>query len=117
MDHSIQLSVTPDNLVLPTPVPTSTPILPPLQSTIPGDVYYFYGDWESSIASYEDMLGSDSSPDQISAALLGLGKVYFQKQDYQKALDYLRLLVSTYPDSTLVHKGYFALAETYTALN
>lgn len=117
VDHSIQLSVTPDNLVLPTPVPTSTPILPPLQSTIPGDVYYFYGDWESSIASYEDMLGSDSSPDQISAALLGLGKVYFQKQDYQKALDYLRLLVSTYPDSTLVHKGYFALAETYTALN
>ncbi|MEE8357082.1 MAG: tetratricopeptide repeat protein [Anaerolineales bacterium] len=107
----------PENLPVLTPVPTSTPILPPLQSTIPGDVFYFYGDWESAIASYQRTVDTASSPAEISRALLGLGKVYYQKQDYQKALDYLRLLVSTYPDSALIHKGFFALAETYNKLD
>lgn len=108
-----------DPAILPdlTPVPTTTPILPPLQSTIPGDIFYFYGDWEAAITSYLATLDSASSPEEISAAQLGLGKVYLQKQDYQKGLDYLRQLVSTYPDSALVHKAYFALAETYTALD
>jgi len=113
-EETSQLPTLPGVLPKLTPVPTSTPILPPLQSTIPGDVYYFYGDWESAISSYQATMDNASSPDQISAALLGLGKVYFQKQDYQQALDYLRLLVSTYPDSVLIHKGFFTLAETFT---
>jgi soluble lytic murein transglycosylase len=116
-EETSQLPTLPGVLPKLTPVPTSTPILPPLQSTIPGDVYYFYGDWESAISSYQATMDNASSPDQISAALLGLGKVYFQKQDYQQALDYLRLLVSTYPDSVLIHKGFFTLAETFTALD
>ena len=100
-----------------TPIPTSTPILPPLQSAISGDRYYFYGDWESAILSYEETLGSADTPEEGSAALLGLGKVYFQKGDYQKTLDYLRLLVASYPESDLVHKAYFVLAETFTILD
>jgi len=100
-----------------TPVPTSTPILPPLKSAISGDRYYFYGDWESAILSYEETLGSADTPEEGSAALLGLGKVYFQKGDYQKTLDYLRLLVASYPESDLVHKAYFVLAETFTTLD
>ncbi len=106
-----------DILPIFTPVPTSTPIVPPLQSTIPGEVYFFYGDWESAIISYQQTLDNSSSPHEKSAALLGLGKVYLQKTDYQKALDYFRQLISSFPDSTLVHKCYYALAETYTALN
>ena len=100
-----------------TPVPTSTPIVPPLQSTIPGDVYFFYGDWESAIISYQETLDSPASSHDKSAALLGLGKVFLQKTEYQKALDYFRQFISTYPESTLIHKTYYALAETYTALN
>jgi soluble lytic murein transglycosylase len=99
-----------------TPVPTSTPIVPPLQSTIPGDIYFFYGDWESAITSYQNTLDTATTHEEISASLLGLGKVYLQEGDYQKALDYFRQLIATYPDSTLVHKAYFALGETYTAL-
>ena len=100
-----------------TPVPTSTPILPPLESSISGDIHYFYGDWESAIISYEDTLARAQTPEEGSAALLGLGKVFIQKGDYQKALDYLRLLVASYPESDIIHKAYFALAETYTALD
>lgn len=100
-----------------TPVPTSTPFLPPLESSISGDIHYFYGDWESAITSYEDTLASAQTPEEGSAALLGLGKVFIQKGDFQKALDYLRLLVASYPESDIIHKAYFALAETYTALD
>jgi soluble lytic murein transglycosylase len=97
--------------------PTPTPILPRLQSTISGDNYYFYGDWESAIVSYEATLATASTEEEGSSALLGLGRVYYQKGDYQKALDYLRLLVASYPDCSIIHKAYFALAETYTALD
>ena len=100
-----------------TPVPTSTPYLPPLESDLSGDIHYFYGDWESAITSYEDTLAQAQTPEEGSAALLGLGKVFIQKGDYQKAFDYLRLLVASYPESDIIHKAYYALAETYTALD
>ena len=116
-ENVVENEVVSDVLPIFTPVPTSTPIVPPLQSTIPGDVYFFYGDWESAIISYQETLDNSSSSHEKSAALLGLGKVYFHKTEYQKSLDYFRQLISTYPESTLVHKAYFALAEAYTALN
>ncbi len=105
------------DLPVSTPLPSSTPILPPLESSISGDIHYFYGDWESAITSYEDTLAHAQTPEEGSAALLGLGKVFFQKGDYQRALDYLRLLVASYPESDIIHKAYFTLAETYTALD
>ncbi len=97
--------------------PTSTPILPPLQSSQSGDVYYFLGDWESAIISYEATLANASSPEEGSGALLGLGKVFYQKGEYERTLDYLRLLVASYPESAIIHKAYFSLAETFTALD
>ncbi len=100
-----------------TPAPTATPVLTPLQSSLAGDMYYFNGDWENAIRSYEATLAGAQTPEDGSRALLGLGKVYYQKADYQKALDYLRLLVASYPESANIHKAYFALAETYTALD
>ena len=99
-----------------TPIPTATPVLTPIQSSIAGDRYYFNGDWENAILSYESTLAGAQSVEEGSRALLGLGRVYYQKQDYQKALDYLRLLVASYPESANIHKGYFVLAQTYTAL-
>lgn len=99
-----------------TPVPTSTPILSPLENSLAGDLYYFNGDWENAISSYEATLASAQTTEEGSAALLGLGKIYFRDGDYQRALDYLRLLVASYPDSEIVHKAYFVLAQTYTIL-
>lgn len=116
-EDQVQQTPTPAGIIETTPVPTSTPILSPLQSSLAGDVYYFYGDWENAILSYENALAGADDPEEGSGALLGLGKVNFQKGDYQKALDYLRLLVASYPDSAVVHKAYFTLAQTYTALD
>lgn len=97
-------------------VPTATPYLTPLQSSLAGDEYYFDGDWENAIRSYEVTLAGAQSEEEGSAALLGLGKVYYRDGDYQKALDYLRLLVASYPDSTNIHKAYFTLGQIYTIL-
>jgi soluble lytic murein transglycosylase len=106
-----------EEAVVNTPIPTTTPNLPAINNSLAGDVEYFYGDWEGAITSYEATLASAQSTEEGSAALLGLGKVNYQKGDYQKSLDYLRLLVASYPDSPLIHKAYFALAETYSALD
>ena len=100
-----------------TPIPSSTPVLTPLQSSQLEDIYFFNGDWENAILYYEEILAGALTPEEGSEALLGLGKVYYQKGDYQKALDYLRLLVASYPESPGIHKGYFTLAQTYTALD
>ncbi|HDD54831.1 MAG TPA: tetratricopeptide repeat protein [Chloroflexi bacterium] len=110
-------TLTPEPPEVDTPVPTSTPILPPGQSSLTGDLYYFNGDWENAIRSYEETLASAQTTEEGSGALLGLGKIYYQDGDYQKALDYLRLLVASYPESTNIHKAYFALAQTYSALD
>lgn len=107
----------PEALPLDTPIPTSTPVLPSIQSSLTGDLYYFNGDWENAIRSYEETLARAQTIEEGSGALLGLGKIYYQDGDYQKALDYLRLLVASYPDSPIIHKAYFALAQTYTALD
>lgn len=100
-----------------TPIPSATAILSPSQSSLAGDEYYFNGDWENAITSYEQTLAGAQTAEEGSAALLGLGKVNYQKGEYQKALDYLRLLVASYPDSSLIHKAYFVLAQTYSALD
>lgn len=113
ISHTQTVAVPPEN----TPAPTSTPILPPIQNKLEGDKHYFNGDWENAILSYDATLAGAQTVEEGSGALLGLGKVYYQDGDYQKALDYLRLLVASYPDSPIIHKAYFALAQTYTALD
>ncbi|MEA3341566.1 MAG: tetratricopeptide repeat protein, partial [Chloroflexota bacterium] len=78
---------------------------------------FFYGDWETAISEYQQTLESSPSPQEKSAALLGLGKTYYQLQNYPEALDNLRTLLSSYSDSSTVAEAQFVLAQTYTALN
>ncbi|MEA2008397.1 MAG: tetratricopeptide repeat protein, partial [Chloroflexota bacterium] len=100
-----------------TPRPTPTPVTSPIKSTLAGDVTFFYGDWETAISEYQQTLESSPSPQEKSAALLGLGKTYYQLQNYPEALDNLRTLLSSYSDSSTVAEAQFVLAQTYTALN
>ena len=68
-------TLTPEPPEVDTPVPTSTPILPPGQSSLTGDLYYFNGDWENAIRSYEETLASAQTTEEGSGALLGRGKI------------------------------------------
>ena len=116
---SILQPPTPTKLVLPTatPRPTSTPIVPPSRAENPGDINYFYGDWDTALSSYQMMLENPTTDDDQAAALLGLGKTYYQLGEYQKSLEHLRKLVSSYPSSSYLPQAYIALAETYHTLD
>lgn len=78
---------------------------------------FFYGDWETALKEYQQTFESSPSPQEKSAALLGLGKTYYQLESYPKALENLRAFLSSYADSELVGEAQFVLAQTYTALN
>jgi soluble lytic murein transglycosylase len=99
-----------------TPRPTATPIIPPAQNQVPGDLAYFYGDWEGALQSYQAVLETAQDPRQQAAALLGIGKVYYQTGEYQQALDTLRELTAEYPGYDALYKAYFTLAQTYRIL-
>jgi soluble lytic murein transglycosylase len=99
-----------------TPLPTPTPILSPTESELPGDQAYFYGDWGKALTSYQATLDTSSSPTEQSAALLGMGKVYYQLGDYPNALEYLRGMITSYPDSPYLAEAQYNLGLTYNAL-
>ncbi len=107
---------TPSPLPTFTPRPTATPIIPPSQNQIPGDKHFFYGDWEQAIQSYQDTINTTENSEIRSKALLGLGKTYYEQNNYQRSLESLRNLITTYPDSSYIAEAQFALAETYSAL-
>lgn len=101
----------------PTPRPTPTPVTSPTESYLPGDVSFFYGNWERALTLYQETLENSPSPTEKSAALLGLGKTYYQLQRYPEALDALRQQIATYPDDSNTAEAQFVLAQTYTALD
>jgi len=109
---------TPTSSPLPTftPRPTATPIIPPSQNQIPGDKHFFYGDWEQALQDYQNTFNTSENLETQSNALLGLGKTYYQQKNYQRSLESLRNLITTYPESTYIAEAQFALAETYSAL-
>lgn len=110
---------TPTRIILPsiTPRPTSTPIIPPSRTNHPGDIKYFYGDWDAALSNYQRSLDNSTGENELAAALLGLGKTYYQLGEYQKSLEHLRQLVSSYPSPSYLPQAYIALAETYHALD
>jgi len=111
-----QETISPTLLPTFTPRPTSTPIVPPSQSQIPGDRYYFYGDWESAINAYNETLDTTNSRDEKSRSLLGLGKTHFQQENYSQALRWLQNLITSYPNSPYLPEAQFFLAETFLKL-
>ncbi|MFO8035283.1 MAG: tetratricopeptide repeat protein [Anaerolineales bacterium] len=111
-----QPTLTPSPLPTFTPRPTSTPIVPPSQSQIPGDKFYFYGDWEKAITAYNETLETAQSTENRHRALLGLGKTYYQQGEFSQALDALRNLISSSPSQSHLSQAHFFLAETYARL-
>lgn len=99
-----------------TPLPTPTPILSPTESKINGDLSYFYGDWGKALTDYQTTLTTSSSDIEKSGAMLGMGKTYIQTGDYLRALEYLRGLLTRYPDSPYAAEAQFNLGQTYSAL-
>ncbi len=101
-----------------TPVPTSTPTLtpPPALRITSGDKALANGDYFHAQDEYQVALASSADEAVRAAALLGLGKTHFLYENDPAALESLRALVQTYPNSQQAIHAWFLLGETYDHL-
>jgi soluble lytic murein transglycosylase len=97
------------------PTITSTPI--PISKVEKGDQAFFNGDWDVAIIEYMDAWKTDPDPDAQTAALLGLGRTYYKTEEYAAALDALRRIKNSYPESPHMPETYFALAQVHEELD
>lgn len=99
----------------PSPTPSPTPIPPVRVET--GDQALFNGDYARAREEYRTALVGATDQDVRAAALWGLGRVEYEDENYNLALDTLRSLISDHPDSEHTAHAYFVLAEIYTTLD
>ncbi len=97
--------------VTPTPTPTPTPL--PAVRIASGDHAIFNGDWEQAIQDYQDAHAASSDPEIQAASLLGLGRAYLYAHNDYQAVETLKQLVDTYPDSPHLPHAYFSLGQAY----
>jgi soluble lytic murein transglycosylase len=100
----------------PTPVPTPTPL--PGVSIVNGDQALFNGDWDRALSAFQEAYRlSGDDVETLTAAQLGIGRVYYESGDYPTALNTLRDLVDHYPDASRSAEAYFFLGQIYMALD
>lgn len=100
----------------PTPVFTPEPTPGPIARIESGDWAYQIGNWTEALRAYQSALQTESQPDLQTAALLGIGRVYYQQRNYAAALDTLRTLIDAYPTSPHLPAAHIVLAQTFEAL-
>ena len=98
----------------PTPVPTATPL--PAARLVTGNKALANGDYSLAHQEYEAALALNTDETIRAEALWGLGKTDFLDESFPAALESLRALTQTYPESPAGMRGWFLLAETYAAL-
>lgn len=107
-------TLTPTPTATPTPIPTPTPA--PAVRVTTGDQALFNGDWDKALEEYQ-AAQSSSDPEIEAAALLGIGRVYYNTGDYSKGLKALRSLTDGYPKSKDAAAAYFFMGKIYDALD
>jgi len=101
------------------PTVTPTPTLPPTPTPVPavrisaGNRALANGDYFHAREEYQVALASSSDETVRADALWGLGKTDFLYENYPSALESLRALVQTYPQSEQAIRANFLLGETY----
>ena len=109
------VTLTPIPTETPTPIPTPTPL--PGVSIINGDRALFNGDWDRALSAYQEAYRLSGDSDTLTAAQLGIGRVYYHSGDYPTALNTLRDLIEHYPDAPRVAEAYFFLGQIYNTLD
>ena len=100
---------------LPTLTPTPTPL--PAIRIASGEKALANGDYFHAQEEYQIALASSEDPAVRAEALWGLGKTDFLHENYPAALESLRALIQTYPQSEQAIRAWFVLGETYFDLS
>jgi soluble lytic murein transglycosylase len=101
-------------LASPTPVPTVVPTLSPQARVEAGDKAFIYGDWTGALREYERTLTDSDDPELTAAALLGIGRVYIEQDNFTEARSTLESLLAQYADADAAAGAYVALASVYS---
>ena len=109
-----QPPATPTPTLAPTPTVTPTPL--PAVRVLNGDRALFNGDWEGALAAYRTALDASDDPQIESAALVGIGHIYYLTGDYPAALDALRAVIENYPQESRRAEADYFLGRVYDAL-
>ncbi len=95
----------------PTPLPTPTP--PPTIRVEQADKALLLGDYEYARRDYQEALKGASDPELQAAATMGMGRALYLSHNYSTAIDTLKNMVSTYPQSAVTANAYYFLAKSY----
>jgi soluble lytic murein transglycosylase len=96
-----------------TPTPTATPT--PEARVVLGEAAMNNGDYDTALSQFQVALTSTDS--EIAAeAMLGIGRVYYLKQDYTNAAQQLGWLINTVPGGEWRTKAFYFLAKSYEGL-
>lgn len=104
--------------------PTSTPVrsmafTPTGEPNTPlerADRAFFLGDWSTALVEYQTALQNARDIETQAAALAGLGRVYYRSGDDYNALQSLRRLLDTQPNSPFHAEALYLLAKSNLAL-
>jgi soluble lytic murein transglycosylase len=99
-----------------TPLPSPTPT-PSLEARVEaGDLAFFYGDWDLALQEYQRTFNESTDPALQAAALLGLGRTYFEMALLDEAKESLETLISLYPNESQLPSAIFSLANLHQVL-
>ena len=106
----------------PSPTPTALPTATPLPTPVPvvridsGDKALFFGDYDTAREQYLAAYNDATDASLKAAALWGLGRTELADGQFQRAIDNLNILITTYPESTYSARAYFLMGQAYDGL-
>ncbi len=107
---------TPIPTITPTPTLSPTPTPPPAARIVSGEKALANGDYFQARDEFQIALASNSDEAVRADALWGLARTDFLYENYPSALENLRALAQTYPQSQHFARTHFLLGETYADL-
>ncbi len=97
------------------PPPPSTPTPLPAVRLNQADTALRMGDTQRARQEYRSAAMATSDPEIQAAALVGIGRSYYEERNYQQAIETLLALVKEHPANHSLANGYYFLAESYLA--
>jgi soluble lytic murein transglycosylase len=114
---------TPAATAIPTlpPAPTATPTLVPTPTPQPAvrveqaEQSIFSGNYEDARKQFQEAQSNATDPEIRAAADYGIGRALYLSRNYSTAIDTLKAMIETYPQSSNRANAYFFLALSYEA--
>ena len=113
---TLTVTLAPSPTATNTPRPTATPTPLPAGRVLSGNKAFLDGDYDSAMEAYQLAFNLTSDAEIKAAALTMMGRIYFERNETQKALDTLRQVVERYDAPDPLSMAYVYLGDIYTQL-